>query len=64
MIGNRHTRLNKKGWRLSVTTCNAKAPAYQHIRLAAAGFCAKKYPDASQRRDIFFVESPLRIFGF
>lgn len=26
--------------------------------------CTKKYPDASQRRDIFFVESPLRIFGF
>lgn len=27
-IGNRHNRPNKKGWRLSVTTCNAKAPAY------------------------------------
>lgn len=28
MIGNRHNRPNKKGWRLSVTACNAKAPAY------------------------------------
>ena len=40
-MGNRHNRPNKKGWRLSVTTCNAKAPAL-FIRLAAAGFCAQK----------------------
>ena len=64
MIGNRHNRLNKKGWRLSVTTCNAKAPAYYHISSRVRAFVQKKYPDASQRRDIFFVESPLRIFGF
>ncbi len=42
IIGNRLNRLNKKGWRLSVTTCNAKAPAYYHISSRVRAFVQKK----------------------
>lgn len=44
IIGNRHNRLNKKGWRLSVTTCNAKAPAYYHISSRVRAFVQKNIP--------------------
>ena len=42
IIGNGLNRLNKRGWRLSVTTCNAKAPAYYHISSRVRAFGQKK----------------------
>ena len=43
-MGNGLNRLNKKGWRLSVTTCNAKAPAYYHISSRQRAFVQKNIP--------------------